>query len=140
MKWFEPLIAIGAIILVIAPIITHFVKKKKGTLRCECGHLRSQCVGSCSKCEEASKLVSKYHNNHRDNNKFVYELNVSGMKCGMCEEHINNAVRRTFNDVKVKSSRHKKLVSITSSHVLDMKEIMNTISSLGYKVEGIKLK
>ena len=35
-------------------------------------------------------------------------VEVSGMMCGMCEAHINDAVRKAFPDVeKVNSSRAK---------------------------------
>ena len=55
MQWFEPLIAIGAIALVVTPIISHFVKKKKGTLKCECGHYRKDCSGNCNTCNVSTK-------------------------------------------------------------------------------------
>ncbi len=35
-------------------------------------------------------------------------LDVEGMACGMCEAHINDAVRNTFTVKKVSSSHTKK--------------------------------
>lgn len=57
MQWFEPLIAVGAVLLVVLPIASHFIKKKKGTLKCECGHLRSECVSDCTKCSINTKEI-----------------------------------------------------------------------------------
>ena len=57
MEWFEPLIIVGAVFLVLLPIITHFVKKKNGTLKCECGHLRNECVSDCTKCAINTKEI-----------------------------------------------------------------------------------
>ena len=34
-------------------------------------------------------------------------VKVDGMMCGMCEAHINDAIRRNFNVKKVKSSHSK---------------------------------
>lgn len=55
MQWFEPLIALGAILLVVGPIISHFYKKKKGTLKCDCGRPRQECVGDCKSCQDKAK-------------------------------------------------------------------------------------
>ena len=33
-----------------------------------------------------------------------YTLEVQGMQCGMCESHVNDAVRRAFRVKKVESS------------------------------------
>lgn len=36
-----------------------------------------------------------------------YTLEVEGMQCGMCESHVNDAVRRAFRVKKVESSHGK---------------------------------
>ena len=140
MKWFEPLIAIGAILLVIIPIVSYFVKKKKGTLRCECGHLRSECVGNCKACDDAKDLVSKYHKSRTSFDQYVYVLRVDGMKCGMCESHINSCLRNNFSDIKVKSSYRKKETIITSKNILKLSDLSGVIESMGYKVKDAKLR
>ena len=35
------------------------------------------------------------------------KLKIDGMMCGMCESHINDAIRRAFNVKKVTSSHSK---------------------------------
>lgn len=57
MQWFEPLIAIGAVLIVVLPIVLFFYKKKKGTLKCECGHYMKDCVGDCKSCAAAKKDI-----------------------------------------------------------------------------------
>ena len=37
-----------------------------------------------------------------------YTIQVDGMMCGMCESHVNDAVRKAFPVKKVTSSRSKK--------------------------------
>jgi len=49
MKWFEPIIAIVAIGLVILPIILKVVNKKKGKSACSCGCTCCPHSGNCSK-------------------------------------------------------------------------------------------
>ena len=55
-------------------------------------------------------------------------VEVSGMMCGMCEAHINDAVRKAFPDVeKVNSSRAKNQTEIISKNPLDegkLKKVM----------------
>ena len=55
MQWFEPLIAIAAVLIVVGPIISYFYKKKKGTLKCECGHYQKECIGDCKSCQDKAK-------------------------------------------------------------------------------------
>ena len=46
-------------------------------------------------------------------------LNIDGMMCGMCESHINDAVRRDFPVKKVTSSHSKGTCVILSEEPLD---------------------
>ena len=50
-------------------------------------------------------------------------LEVEGMMCGMCEAHVNDAVRAAFPEAKkVTSSRAKKRTEILSEVPLDPQE------------------
>ena len=51
----------------------------------------------------------------------MYEiiLKVDGMKCGMCEAHVNDAVRDNFNVKKVKSSHSKGQTVILTEEDMD---------------------
>ena len=65
-------------------------------------------------------------------------LSVEGMACGMCESHINDAIRRNFNVKSVKSSHKKKLTEIVSEDKLDEEKLRQTITDTGYTVTDIK--
>ena len=65
-------------------------------------------------------------------------VEVSGMMCGMCEAHINDAVRKAFPDVeKVNSSRAKNQTEIISKNPLDEEKLKTVIADTGYEVGAI---
>ena len=66
-------------------------------------------------------------------------VEVSGMLCGMCEAHINDAVRKAFPDVeKVNSSRAKNQTEIISKNPLDEEKLKTVIADTGYEVGAIR--
>ena len=46
-------------------------------------------------------------------------MGIDGMMCGMCESHINDAIRREFKVKKVTSSHAKKQTVILTEKPLD---------------------
>ena len=50
-------------------------------------------------------------------------LDVEGMACGMCEAHVNDAVRRAFPVKKVSSSHAKGKTEIISQEPLDEEKL-----------------
>ena len=66
-----------------------------------------------------------------------YTLSVRGMRCGACESHINDVIRKNFAVKKVKSNRHKKIVEIFSINPLDEENLIETIEKTGYPCLGI---
>ncbi len=67
-----------------------------------------------------------------------YRLEIHGMKCGMCESHINDVVRKNFNVTKVKSNRFKNETIIFCEKELDEELIKSVITSTGYELKGMK--
>lgn len=65
-------------------------------------------------------------------------LRIEGMACGMCEAHVNDAVRRNFDIKKVESSHKKGETVILSEQPLDEKRLRDVITALGYTVGAIK--
>lgn len=57
---------------------------------------------------------------------------ISGMACGMCEAHVNDAIRAAFSVKKVSSSRTKGETVILSDTGLDQQELKRVIQSAGY--------
>ena len=64
-------------------------------------------------------------------------VSISGMICGMCEAHVNDAVRAAFPVKKVRSSRAKGETVILSEAPLDEKKLRQTIAGAGYIVLSI---
>lgn len=67
-----------------------------------------------------------------------YTVEVNGMMCGMCEAHINDAVRKAFSVKKVNSSRSKKQTVVLSETELDTAALADAIRNTGYEVGEIQ--
>ena len=65
-------------------------------------------------------------------------LGVDGMMCGMCESHVNDAVRKAFPVKKVTSSRSKKETTVLTETELDEDALHAAISATGYEVGEIR--
>lgn len=65
-------------------------------------------------------------------------IKVEGMMCGMCETHINDAVRRISEVKKVSSSRSDKETVIIAENDIPDDKIRAVIGALGYGVMGIE--
>ena len=63
---------------------------------------------------------------------------VEGMACGMCEAHVNEAVRNHFKVKKVESSHTAKTTEILSEEALDEAALRKVIEDAGYQVKGIQ--
>ena len=65
-------------------------------------------------------------------------VQVSGMTCGMCEAHINDAVRSAFYVKKVTSSRARGTTEILTETPLSHEKLRQAIGATGYVVLGIR--
>ena len=66
-----------------------------------------------------------------------YTLSVRGMRCGMCESHIQDVIRKNFDVKKVKANRHKKEVIILVNIPFDETKLEEVMNSTGYPYLGI---
>ena len=57
-------------------------------------------------------------------------VQVDGMMCGMCESHVNDAVRKA-------SSHTKGQTVIHSEQALDEAKLRDVINATGYEVKGV---
>ena len=64
-------------------------------------------------------------------------MKVDGMMCGMCESHINDAIRRHFLVRKVKSSKRRGETVIVSEEPLDPEALKRVINETGYELKDI---
>ncbi len=59
-------------------------------------------------------------------------VKVDGMMCGMCESHVNDAVRKAFPVKKVTSSHGKKQTVILTETDIDDEKLRTAINNTGY--------
>ncbi len=64
-------------------------------------------------------------------------VNIDGMACGMCETHINDAVRNAFPVKKVTSSHTKKETVILTEREIPEPELRKVIAKAGYDVISV---
>lgn len=65
-------------------------------------------------------------------------VKVDGMMCGMCESHVNDAIRQAMQVKKVTSSHAKGETEIISEAALDEAAVRAAIEKTGYTVTGIR--
>lgn len=59
---------------------------------------------------------------------------IDGMRCGMCESHVNDVVRRNFDVKKVNASHVKGEVVIVSEQPVDEQKLRFVVGEQGYAV------
>ena len=64
-------------------------------------------------------------------------LAIEGMACGMCEAHINEAVRNAFQVKKVTSSHTKNQTVIIAEKDIPEQELKNVIVKAGYDAVSV---
>lgn len=67
-------------------------------------------------------------------------VKVDGMMCGMCESHVNEAVRKALPVQKVTSSHTKGQTVVLSEQPLDEQKLREAIDATGYRVMGVSSK
>lgn len=67
-------------------------------------------------------------------------LKVDAMQCGMCESHVNDAVRKAANVKKVTSSHTAGKTVVVCEDNIDVEVIKNAIQKDGYNVGDVEVK
>lgn len=62
---------------------------------------------------------------------------IEGMACGMCEAHINEAVRNAFQVKKVTSSHTKKQTVILAEKDIPEQVLKHVVAKAGYDVVSV---
>ena len=65
-------------------------------------------------------------------------VKIDGMMCGMCESHVNDAIRRAFPVKKVTSSHAKGETVILTEADIDEAALRAAVDATGYKVLSIE--
>lgn len=64
-------------------------------------------------------------------------VGIEGMACGMCEAHINEAVRNAFRVKKVTSSHTKKQTVILAEQDIPEEELKKVVAKAGYEAISV---
>lgn len=64
-------------------------------------------------------------------------VGIEGMACGMCEAHINEAVRNAFHVKKVTSLHKKKQMVILVEKDSPEQELKNVVAKAGYDAASV---
>lgn len=64
-------------------------------------------------------------------------VQVDGMMCGMCESHVNDAIRQAFAVKKVTSSHSKKETVILTEAEIDEEQLKAVIDKTGYQAISV---
>ena len=64
-------------------------------------------------------------------------IQVGGMMCGMCESHLNNAIRTAFSVKKVTASHSRGRIVIVAEETIDEAALRKVFSDTGYTVGQI---
>lgn len=64
-------------------------------------------------------------------------VKVDGMMCGMCESHVNDAIRKAFSVKKVTSSHSQGRTVILTENDIDEGALRLAIDATGYEVKEV---
>jgi copper chaperone CopZ len=64
-------------------------------------------------------------------------VKIDGMMCGMCESHVNDAIRKNFQVKKVTSSHAKGETVILTEESITEEQLRSTIDPTGYQVKSV---
>jgi len=118
------LVLTAIVIAILAPMVR---RRKSG---------KFSCSGGCSGCSSACSCAGFRKSGEGSLTRLT--LDIVGMSCGMCESHINDAIRRNFLIVNVRSSFRNNQTVILSALPIDEDRLKRVILDCGYRVCGIR--
>ena len=65
-------------------------------------------------------------------------LSIDGMMCGMCESHVNDAIRNAIRVKKVTSSHIKGETEILSEEPIPEQELERALAGTGYTLTSVR--
>ena len=65
-------------------------------------------------------------------------VKIDGMMCGMCESHVNDAIRRAFPVKKVTSSHAKGETVILTETDISEEQLRTVMEPTGYRVVEVR--
>ncbi len=67
----------------------------------------------------------------------LVKMAVEGMRCSMCEAHVNDAIRKVDGVLKVKASASKGEARVLAKEGTDLTKIRDSVAKEGYGVGDI---
>jgi copper chaperone CopZ len=67
-------------------------------------------------------------------------VKIDGMMCGMCENHVNEAVRKAFSVKKVTSSHTRGETVILTDNAIAENQLRSAIDQTGYQVQSVTVE
>ena len=67
-------------------------------------------------------------------------LGIDGMMCPMCEAHMNDAIRNSFDVKKVKEKKKKKSCVITAKEEIPREALEKVVAETGYKLTSYEVE
>lgn len=71
---------------------------------------------------------------------FETTIQIEGMMCTHCENHIQDTLRKAFNPKKVKASSGKKVATMLTESEVSEEDVHKAIDPTGYRVLGVECK
>lgn len=68
-----------------------------------------------------------------------YHLTVEGMRCGMCEAHVNSVLRTAFPGAKVRSKARKNRTIVVIDQEISPQEFHRALDPTGYQLTGCEI-
>ena len=62
---------------------------------------------------------------------------INGMNCGMCEAHMNDAIKKAFKVKKVASSHKENETVILSDRAIDEATLKKVVADAGYEFVSV---
>ena len=67
-----------------------------------------------------------------------YQLKIGGMACGMCEAHVNDAIRQNFAVKKVQSSHTRGQCTVLAEQEFNEEKLREVLHQTGYELQGLE--
>ena len=124
------IVIIAVLVLVVFLLIRGMIRDRKAG--------KSSCGGNCASCGMCAGHAAVRNDRPGSSDHLVRtRVTVEGMMCGMCEAHINDAVRKAIPVKKVSSSHTKGETLIITEGRPDAEAIRSAINGTGYTVVSL---
>ena len=67
-----------------------------------------------------------------------YTLGIDGMRCGMCEIHVEEAIEKKIKVKKASANRFKKELVVITELELDLNDFEKYLEDTGYRITSYK--